>query len=381
MKQHNVSTIAILIVAALSLISFVPMLSDDFDADSDIVVTDGFDREFTFTDTPSKIVTIGAGFTSTAIDLGLLDQIIVADKYSKSNTDEMFDGLREKIDAGDIRANGSAYSSGLSDIKADILTMTEALSLADGTNVTDVAIFISGSSTQVETLYADLTSNLEYKYKYVLCWTSADSYDIIIDMAKTMSLVMKGYVDDKVKNMELLVDYIDEVLSDDDGLVRREAFYVNYSGGELKVGNIGSLANSMIHAAGGISVTEDPSKASTYGANITFLLEQYGADVVLFVDNTLATNETYMGALRTAIGSQDVKLVHLDPLWNNFCIRSMDGVWAMACAMYADQYPDIFTGDVPDLTTEDEDNFALYITIGVVCTVAILILAFVYFRK
>ena len=73
-----------------------PCLSDDVDAKYQQIVTDGLGNELELDRVPSKIVTIGAGFTATAIDMGLLDKIIVADKYSYSNADKVFDGLREK---------------------------------------------------------------------------------------------------------------------------------------------------------------------------------------------------------------------------------------------------------------------------------------------
>lgn len=377
------------VLIAVMMISFIPSsISDDSSASHPIVVTDGLGREHVFEQIPDRIVTIGTGLTATAIELDLLDRMIVCDRYSVLDNHSIFNDLRNKVGSEQILASGSAYSTGLESVKVDIWRMTEDLYLEKGVDVKgvdrldveDIAIFITGTPTNINQLYEDLSES-KLSYKHILRWDTIDSYDSLIEMVRTMSLVMKGEVDPHVDEMESIVDYIDTILSGNPGVNRREAFYVTYSGGELKVGNFGSLANSMIEAAGGISITNDASMSKTYAANIPKLIEDHGTDVVIFVDDVLASNESSMDTLRKSLGGQDVKLVRLDPLWNNYCIESMNGVWAMACAMYSDAYPDVFVGDVPVMSNDYDDDVVLFAVAGILGAVMIAVLAYLYFRS
>ena len=376
---------AILLMASLMVSISVPCASDDVDASYSLTVEDGLGRTHSFDRIPSKIVTIGTGLTATAIDLDLLDRMVVCDRYSVLDNHDLFDGLRDYVNDDRIRANGTAYATGLDAIINDIVYMTEKLSLVESVGnsgdyeTRNVAVFITGIPASLETLYNELTTS-EFHYRHVLCWDTIDSYEQLIDMVRTMSLVMTGDVDEHVLQMEQIVEYIELQLSGNPGMERRKAFYVTYSGGELKVGNEGSLANSMIIAAGGTSITMDPMKPKTYSTNISMLLEEYGTDVVIFVDNTLASNDVNMDVLKKSLGGQDVKLVRLDPLWNNYCIESMNGVWAMACAMYSDVYPDVFSGDVPVMSNDYEDDILTFAIAGIIGAVMIAILSYLYFR-
>ena len=387
MSKTKVSAFVAVLIAIMVISSIPPLASDDSLASQPIVVTDGVGREHTFDHIPDRIVTIGTGLTATAIELDLLDRMIVCDRYAALDNHSLFNGLRSKIGNDQIMANGSGYSTGLGSVKNDIWTMTEKiyrekgidLEGVDHLDVRDIAIFMTGVPSSINELYDDL-SDARLSYKHILCWDTIDSYDDLIDMVRTMSLVMKGVVDPHVDEMESIVDYIETILSGNPGMKRREAFYVTYSGGELKVGNMGSLANSMIEAAGGISITNDASMSKTYAANIPRLIEGHGTDMVIFVDDVLASNESNMDALKKALGGQDIKLVRLDPLWNNYCIESMNGVWAMACAMYSDVYPDVFVGDVPVISNDYDDDIVLYTVAGLLGAAMISVLAFLYFR-
>lgn len=153
---------------------------------------------------------------------------------------------------------------------------------------------------------------------------------------------------------------------EDNKVPKAEAFYVTYSTNTFKVGNTGSLANSMIAAAGGRSITTDASKTgSTYAANLTDLVASHPG-VTIFADNTIASNPERLSDLKKAVGD-DVKIVPLKPMWNNYCIESIDGVWTMACAMY----PDHFEGDVPSVPEADSKDIVIYAAIGVVVVAVI----------
>lgn len=367
------ATMVITIVLMLSVAS--PVFHVDAEAaEGPITVTDGIGHTYTFDEMPEKMVTIGLGFTSTAIRLGLIDRIIVCDKYSNHNEHEQFDQLKRKVDAGDIKANGSAYSTDMDALYTDIVSMTEKESL--GTD--DVVVFLTGTTVNNTAISERLNGS---GYNHVLCWESIDSYESIVDFVRTMSLVMTGEVDPLVYRMGDMVRHIEEMLSNT-GVTRREAFYVTYSGGELKVGNMGSLANSLIVAAGGRPITEDADKPKTYTTNLTKLIEEHGVDVVIFIDNTLASNHDNMHELMTKIGNRNLLMVHMDQLWNNYCIESMEGVWAMACAMYQDADPVNFDGDVPWIPNEDNDKGVVFSSIaGIVGALIICAVTILYLRR
>ena len=370
MAKNSLATIAL--IAALTMMSsvFFIAMADDSSASAPVTVTDGVGDTFTFDVPPENMVTLGKGFTATAIHMDLLDRIVVCDKYSKTDTDKLFDPLRDKIEKGSIRANGSTYSSGISDVIADIVYFTDLNHFDKDKDV----IFLTGTIANMTSLKDKLVKD---GFKNILCWENATDYDKIIDFVSTMSKVMYGADSDLVRQMRNVVDHINDVLDSKADFVKREAFYVTLYSGNMCVGNTGSLANSMILAAGGNSVTVDPSiPNSVYATSLTKLVEKYGNDVVIFVDNQIASNEGKMKDLRTQVGN-DVQLVPLKPLWNNFSSDSMDGVWAMACAMY----PGYFEGDVPAAPPSTQDNTVIYAIAGIMGVVVIGIVAFFFIRK
>ncbi|MGN1045230.1 MAG: hypothetical protein ACI4Q9_04670 [Candidatus Methanomethylophilaceae archaeon] len=370
MAKNNFAVVAIIVAMTMMSSAFFMAMADDSSASESVTVTDGVGNTFTFDVPPEKMVTLGKGFTATAIHMGLLDKIVVCDKYSKTDTDKLFDPLREKIDSGSIRANGSTYSTGIDDVVADIAAITDGKLFDKEKDV----VFLTGTVANMTKLKETL---VEYGYKNILCWENATDYDKIIDFVSTMSMVMFGEDTDLVRQMRNVVDYISHTLDTKADFVKREAFYVTLLSGNMCVGNTGSLANSMIIAAGGNSVTVDNSiDMATYVTNLTALVEKYGDDVVIFVDNQIASNSDKMDELRNQVGN-DVLLVPLKPLWNNFSSDSMDGVWAMACAMY----PEYFEGEVPAAPPATEDNTVVYAIAGILGVAVIGVVAFFFVRK
>ena len=369
-RSFNFKAIAILTVSVMVFASFATVFADSSDADSSITVTDGKDIEHTFDYVPEHIATIGLGITVTAVRLGVLDKIVVADKYSNDDKYDILKEFTKKVSDGKIAAGGSIYSSGSADLKKDLINAadTEKGGIFDKNK--DV-IFITGSDTYIVEIVDDLK---KLGFKNILQWNLITEYSDIIDLVKTISLVTLGTEDKIVSQMSDLSGYIKDKLGDRE---KAEAFYVSTdNNGNFKVGNTGSLANSMIIAAGGNSITVDSSKsASTYETNLTLLVESH-PDVIIFVDNRIASDESSMNSLRSKVGS-DVTMVNLEALWNNYSTESMNGVWTMACALY----PDLFSGDVPYADEESQDNTALYVGAGIVVVVIIIAAGVLFLRK
>ncbi|MCQ2071241.1 MAG: hypothetical protein MJZ68_08935 [archaeon] len=360
----------VLIVAMVFAFTVAPVaITDVSDADSSFTVTDGKGNTVSFDKVPEHIVTIGKGVTATAIEIGVLDKVLVCDSYSAKATEDVYTPLKEKIAAGVIKANGNVYSSGKANLITDIVDAADVEKKGEFDKKSD-AIFITGSDTYIKSIIDEL---VKYGFTKILAWNDIVDYKDIAKFVETVSKVAKGSVDPAVEKMESLSDYISNKLTSKE---KKDAFYVTYSSNVFKVGNTGSLANSMIIAAGGNSVTVDPSKTtSTYEANITELREKYPS-AVIFIDNTINSNEANLNNLKTQLGGNLDNVVPLNSLWNNYCVESMDGVWTMACSMY----PDIFHGDIPT-PKDSDDNSMVYIVAVIVAVVAIGVVGLFYVRK
>lgn len=359
-------------IAAVTLMAFSAMafIASD-NSDAAITVKDGYGNEFTFDDEPAHIITIGKGITATAIQIGAIDKIVVADSYSAKDTNDVFDVLRTKIEENKIAAGGNIYSSGKTQLKTDIVNAADTEKGGVFDKDRDV-VFITGGNTYINPIIADLT---DVGFKKVLAWNDITDYKDILDFVSTVSKIIDGEESGKVDQMRHVSDVIADGVKDKE---KREAFYVTSSGSTFKVGNINSLANSMIAAAGGVSVTTDDSKAKpTYEATLSAIVEAH-PNAVIFIDDSINKNESIKNDFLTKIGGSDGKtIVALNSLWNNYSIESMNGVWTMACAMY----PDTFEGDVPTVDDDKKDNTLLYIGAGAGIAAVILVAGFLFLRR
>ena len=360
--------IAVAMLASL-LISAVPtVLSDGSDAAS-ITLTDGYGTEFTFADEPAHIITVGKGITSTVIQLGGIDKIVVADSYSKSDSDPTFDVLRQYVNEGKITAGGNIYSSGKDQLQTEIINAADTANGGVFDKDSDPVV-ITGGNSYITPIKDYLVSN---GFKKIMLWNDITEYSDIPDFVSTVSRMLTGTESDKVAQMR----HVSEVISSGiEGHEKAEAFYVTYSGSVFKVGNVNSLANSMIGAAGGTSITTDDSKAKpTYEANLTSLIESH-PNAVVFIDQSINGNEGRLNDLKTLVG-ENTRIVPLKALWNNYSIESMNGVWTMACAMY----PDLFSGDVPTVPAKAENHTLLYFGAGIAVAIIVAGAGLLFLRR
>jgi len=342
--------------------------ADVSEADASISVTDGYGTLFTFSDEPAHVATIGKGVTATVIQLGGINKIVVADSYSKADSNSVFDPLRSQISAGKTAAGGNIYSSGSTQLKTDIVDAAD-----NGRFDKDKdPVFITGGNSYISPIVEELRSK---GFKKVMAWNDITEYDSIPIFVGTISRILSGTEAPVVEQMRNVPDTIEAGLS---GHPLRDAFYVTYSGSAFKVGNINSLANSMIIAAGGNSITTDDSKAKpTYEANLTALIDDH-PDAVIFLDTSISGNADRLNALKIAVGETAYNnAVPLESLWNNYSVESMNGVWIMACAMY----PDLFTGDVPSVDKSQPNNVPAYLSVSCIAALAICIGGTMFLRK
>ena len=363
------------LMLAVTAIIVIPA-GDDSSASSSITVKDGRGTEVVFDDPVSHVVTSGVGSSATVVQMGQLDKIVVCDSYSYSSTEEVLKDLKKAVDDKKIRANGNVYSSGLAAFKTDVVDAADTATGGTFDKEKDVLILTASKATNdsLKTYFEGIG------FKKILLWDSITEYDQIIDFAKAVSLALTGNTCDDVKSMEVVKDTIKDKLDSEkiSGDKETKALYVRLSSGNYTIGNTGSLAISMLEAAGGNNIGYDSGKSgTTYGVEasaFTKFREDNGTDkIVVFLDSNVT--EAKANEIKMLMGD-NTSLVQLKSLWNNYSIDSKDGVWTMACALY----PDLFQGDVPEYK-EESNNTMLYVAIGGAAAVVILIVAFYLLKR
>ena len=372
-SRTSTKTCMALFIAGLFILSALVIVPIDTDADSTFEITDQKGNTVKFDGPVDHIITIGKGVTATTIQLGQVDKIVVADNYSLTDSSSVFDGLRTRVDNGDATAGGTIYTSGRDALKREVV---DAADTGKFDINKDVILLTGGDTYLVKEGLIDYFKDLGFR---VLAWNDVYEYSDIIDLIGKISLIVTGEVSSVVDEMKAVSEKITTTLADK-GIsesMKTKAFFVRYSS-TFMVGNSGSIATSMIQAAGGNAITIDPSKSGqSYSANLTEIIEKYGTDVVVFADNTIVSNDDYMTQLRTAVGDE-VKIIALNPLWNNYSIESMEGVKTMAGAMYPDYFPE---WDTSESKGSDGKDIAIYICAAVGVVVLILCAAVYFMRR
>ena len=364
---------AIAVIAVMALLasgSAVAIVADDSEATSPIVITDGNGNTLTFDQPVNKIATIGRGPTSTVIELGYLDKIVVADKYSYSDSDPIFDEFKKRVDNGTILAHGGNWST--ADLKTDLVLASDEM----GFNKETDAIVIA--STIKDEFIQELK---DAGFKNILQWDYVDSYDDTVSYVSAISRLISGTDTEKVNEMRAVETRISEILAEHPEIEKRKAFYLTIFNGNYVVGNAGSLGTSMILAAGGDAYTVDAGITDkTYPANITDTYYNGGENTVIFVDSQIVTSAEKLQFVKDSVPG--ATLVAMGSLWNNYSIQCADGVWAMASAMYPEisEFDGEYTViDNPEPT--EPADYTLYIGIGVVAVIIIAVAVFLFMRK
>ncbi|MFA6769191.1 MAG: hypothetical protein WCR86_12300, partial [Parabacteroides sp.] len=103
-------------VAVVFLVVSAAPSIDTASADSEFSVTDSTGQTYTFSSPVDHIVTLGYGFTITAVESGCVDKIVGIDKYSKYSytNDERMEVLNNVI------VVGTGYTSDSDNILANM---------------------------------------------------------------------------------------------------------------------------------------------------------------------------------------------------------------------------------------------------------------------
>jgi len=315
-----------MVIALLTVI--VPVsIQGDGASDGTISITDSRGVTTNLTGPAVHVASFGAFVTNTLVDIGFLeDKAVIFDTYSEYNSS----GIPE------MENKSADMFIKVSSTNKDAVVQT-MLDLVDASvwNLTTDVIFGYGYGS-----YATMWSELE-GYGFNVITFYPNSYDGIVQVVEDIETVM-GADHSVSEQMTFVKTYIAETLSDkgideDDEFVT--AVYASYSGGNLKLGNTGSVTVDFINYAGGVNVAEDANKSSpTYAVDFSAIL-QLNPEYVL-VDGYYSESLEVFSA---QIGSDDIECYKLNKSWNSYCPDAMEGLWTVACLFY----PDIFDGDVP----------------------------------
>ncbi|MDR0508915.1 MAG: hypothetical protein LBG63_03715, partial [Candidatus Methanoplasma sp.] len=78
-------------------------------------------------------------------------------------------------------------------------------------------------------------------------------------------------------------------------------------------------------------------------------------------------------------GDRNINILGMEQTWNNYCPESMDGLWAIAQALYPELFGD---SERPTVDSDDgSDNTLLFIALGAAAVIAIIALAVYFMRK
>ncbi|MBN1110384.1 MAG: ABC transporter substrate-binding protein [Methanomassiliicoccales archaeon] len=316
----------LMVIALLSIA--LPLTTEGVNgADATVIsITDSRGVTTNLSQPSTHVASFGAFATNTLVDIGSLEKAVIFDSYSEYNKS----GIPEMM--GIPADKFITVSSSNKD--AVVQTMLDLVD-ADAWNLTTDVIFGYGYSS-----YSPMWSELE-GYGFHVITFYPNSYDGIVHVVEDIESVV-GADHNVSQQMTFVKAYIAATLSEE-GIDEEDEFvtalYASYSGGNLKLGNSGSVTVDFIEYAGGVNVAEDPNKSvPTYAVDFSAIV-QLSPEVVLLDGYFIGTTEDFSAL----IGDDDIIVYKLNKSWNSYCPDATVGLWTIACLFY----PNIFEGDVP----------------------------------
>lgn len=354
MKKH----IALAVVAMFVFTGFVGITADSSDA-AGFDITDGTGRTFHYDKPSDHIIVAGFAVTLTVIDLGFVDKIVATDTYGGYNYYK-----EPKLEIiKDLPSIGSIGSSANNDnIIAQLVQWVEEGKISLDDTIVFTTYVTNGS------VIRDRLENAGFNH--VLMWGSISEYDKIAEMVDTLSMALSGKKSAIAEDMRLAQETVAEKT---EGVEKKDAFFVWWSSSVgFKVGKSGSLAVSLIEAAGGNNIGHGSGSGSTYGdVNTIIQLLNGNKDALILLDSSYCkANGVEKFRQDVLAGDTSIQILPMEQTWNNYCPESADGLWAIASALY----PELFDGEERPQTdgNNDPDNSLLYIALGAVVVILII---------
>jgi len=314
-----------------------------------IEITNSVGTKVTFDEPAQKAASLGISFTTTLLELGCEDCIIMIDSYSAPENSGIAE--LESIPSYPIYNNGQQI----------------AQILADGEGGFDKnrdVVFVYGYLYHEN----DIRSLEQLGLKVVTFYP--ETYEAGMEMVTDIGAIMgqNEKAAEITDSMQSAADYYSEMLattriSPDS---KTKAIYASYSGTNLRVGNANSYSVILMKMAGGINSADDLNK--TGGALVAYetdntIFMQLDFDVI-FLDPYYAKTPSEFRSENHI--SDDVKIYKLDVLMNQYGPTSRDGIEFMAKAMY----PEIFGSLEEEKNEGGHDNYWVYIAITAVIVIA-----------
>ncbi|MDR0334884.1 MAG: ABC transporter substrate-binding protein [Methanomassiliicoccaceae archaeon] len=359
MKKTVIAMAALFMISGLALIS-APAASADTPADFEpFAIENSVGTRVTFTEPAQKVASLGLSFTTTLMELGCIDKLVMIDNYSapaSSGVSELASIPSYPVSTGEQIGQLLANGDGGFDKNRDV-------------------VFIYGYSYHAAAIAAMELLGLKVVTFY------PTNYEMGMGMVTSIGAIMglNEKASGIVSKMQTALTYYQGMLasnsiSSPDSKVR--AVYVSYSGGTLKVGNVNSYSVTLLKIAGGINPADNDtltgSALTSYAVDDSMFL-QLNIDVI-FLDPYYTGTP---GEFRTEknLGST-VKIYKLSMSMNQYGPASLEGMRFMAQAMY----PDIF--DASEWGQDDTvpENYVLYIAIVSILVSAVAV-AYVVFRR
>ena len=360
--------LAVALVALFAATGFVGLMAEASEA-AGFDVTDGTGRTFHYDKPSDHVIVAGFAVTLTVVDLGLADKIVATDTYG--GYDYYKDPKLEVLKG--IPSIGSIGSSANNELILFQLVQWKE----EGKISFDDTIIFTTYITNGTVLRALLEKE---GFSHILIWGSITEYNDIANMVDTVSMALTGHTSVLSEEMRLVKNEVAEKTA---GVEKRKAIFVWYtdSTGEFRVGKTGSLAVSMIEAAGGVSLGNSSASGGSYGnINTVIQLLENNRDALVLLDNSYA-KKYGVEKFRTDElgGDRNIKILGMEQTWNNYCPESMDGLWAIAQALY----PELFGDSERPAIDKDggSNNTVAFIALGAVAAIGIIALAVYFMRK
>ncbi|AIZ56654.1 corrinoid ABC transporter substrate-binding protein [Candidatus Methanoplasma termitum] len=387
MNVKIISLVSVLIL--FSGLSVVVFSDNSNGADSTTTITDGTGKTFTYARPAEHIVTMGYASTLTVAMLGETDKIIAVDTYSTYNytKDERLAGLN-------ALNLGSIYTSSNNDnIVAQLVQLVGKGKMSLG----DTIILTTYSNALT---LRDLLNGIGFDHVlvYGVPTSPITSYEQVKDFISDISVIVKGDTSSLVGNMEAVENTVINGLKGTSE--RPPALFVWYNKTSgYSVGNTGSIAVSLIEAAGGTNIAYSPNSATTYGDKNTIVqLVESHPNTIIFLQDTYIKDGHTVGDFRNDVlgGDAGIPIVIVDSKWNNYDTDAASGLWVFACALH----PEIFQGAMPSadgsstlyvipiqasragtVGGSSSSDLALYAIAGLLVGLIILGFAYFYLRR
>ena len=303
----------------------------------------------TFSEPAQKAASLGLSFSTTLLELGCLDDIVMIDNYSATSSS----GVAEF---------GSIYPYPVGDGQAIAQLLANGLG---GFNKNRDVVFLYGYSYHATAIQSMETLGLKVVTFYPQSYEAGKN--MVTDIGKIMGVSAKAK--EITDSMDSALTYYSDKLADY-GITETQkvkAAYVSYSGGIIRVGNINSYSVILMKIAGGANAADNASltgsSLTSYQVDSSFFI-QTDLDVIFLDPYYTGTPGSFREEMN--IGSE-VRIYKLSMVMNQYGPTSLDGIEYMAMAMY----PYIFGPVENDDNTVDNGNTMLYVAAGGAAVAAI----------